>query len=183
MIKVIHILPYMMYGGIEQLVLNLCRFSRSTEFMILSLRRGKMKGEFKKEGIPIFILEDIKNKYDGYRKAIEILKKADLIHMHWRDPDPRQLWLAQQTKVPYAITLHWPSRLPLLDCMISTGSESAKSIQDERNRCIVIRNGVNLTKFVYKPKRRNKNDKIIITLICRPDKCAPYFWYAMKEVL
>ena len=183
MIKVMHILPSLNYGGTERSVLNLCKFSKTIESMVVSLLQGQMEEEFQKEGISIFVLENIKNSYERYRKALEVLKKADIIHMNWLYFDWCQLWLTQQAKVPYMITLHWPSRLPVLDCLISTGSESVRCIQDEINKCIVIRNGVDLTRFTHKQKAKKKTDKIIMTSISRPDKCAPYFWYAMKDVL
>ena len=183
MIKVVHILPCLNYGGTERSVLNLCKFSKTTESTVVSLLQGQMEEEFQKEGIPIFVLENIKNSYERYRKALEVLKKADIIHMNWLYFDWCQLWLTQQMKVPYIITLRWRYRLPLLDCVICCVAQNLRAIQDERNRCVVILNGVDLTRFTHKQRAKKKTDKIIMTSISRPDKCAPYFWLAMKNVL
>jgi glycosyltransferase involved in cell wall biosynthesis len=45
----------------------------------------------------------------------------------------------------------------------------------------VIPNGVDLSRFA--PPRERQREEVILTRVCRPTKCAFYFWLAMKKVL
>ena len=186
MIKIVHILSLMNFGGMEQLVFNLCRYTKNTEPFVLAIRDGVIVEDFQKANIPMFVMPTIDNPYEKYRRALEILRGADIINVHclYRDPIIAMfVWLVKESGIPYLFTLHWQSRLPLLDCVICCTAQCIKAMQAKGNKCVVIPNGIDLTKFVHKQTKKKNTNKVIITLISYPQKCSPYFWFAMKDVL
>ncbi len=65
----------------EQLIFNLCRYTKSTEPFVLAIREGLIVEDFQKANIPMFIMPSIDSPYGRYQKALEILRGADIINV------------------------------------------------------------------------------------------------------
>jgi glycosyltransferase involved in cell wall biosynthesis len=109
------------------------------------------------------------------------VRGADLVNLHWWQYEPAILAHAEAAAKPYVITLHDCVSLPKLPCVTICTSHFAYELQHYKSQCIVILNGVDLSRFG--PPRERKREEVILTRVCRPLKCAFYFWAAMTRVL
>lgn len=184
MIKIAYVLPFLNIGGSEESVLNLCRLRNKKEFspFIVALRDGPMREESRKEDIPVYIEPDI---YTNPTHTIEILKTADIVNINCFAYEKRYedhiYNTVQRARVPHLLTIRWKSKLPTLGCIKICVSNAVYDMQPDKENCVVIHNGVCLEKFNFEPKRDKEN--VVLTRICRPERCAPYFWLAMDKVL
>lgn len=191
MLKVVHLLPTLNYGGTERAVLNLCRFSRQTEPSVFALMEGPFLNEFRRANIPVIIKpvfsetnlsKEIRlNNYERVRTLLLELKNADIVNLHVVTYSRTIHTFVKLSAVPHVITLQWPSVLPRLDYPVICASHWIRALQKEENHYIVIHNGVDLSQFVYKPK--TPREKVIIVRVCRPERCASYFWSAIERVV
>jgi glycosyltransferase involved in cell wall biosynthesis len=85
------------------------------------------------------------------------------------------------TGKPFVTTLHWNVTLPWIPALTICTSKTAYEMQSYRSQCVVIRNGVDLSPFGLHAPRGG--ERVIITRVCRPSRCALYFWEAMRQVL
>jgi len=174
MIRVAHLLTGIWVGGSEQMVLELCKHRDRTqfEFVVAAPTAGVIADEIRATETAV---------YTGPMALQDAAREADLINLHWCNYEPPMLALALQAAKPYIITLHWPFQLPDLPAITICTSDYAYEIQDHKDRCVIIPNGVDLSRFA--PPWARQRDEVILTRICRPTKCAFYFWVAMKQVL
>jgi len=174
MIRVVHILPYMGVGGIEQMVLDLCKFRDKTkfEYIVAAPKDGVIADEIRDTGVPVYIGDE------NYIKAMEL---ADMANLHWTDYDSQWIDFMQYFGKPYITTLHWASVLPELPIITICTSRHTYEIQKYKRRFVAIPNGVDLTRF--SPRHRQPEEEVIITRICRMPKCALYFWSAIYKIL
>jgi len=103
------------------------------------------------------------------------------VNVHWCVSDPVLLAIAERSGNPYVTTLHWLSVLPRLPAMTICTSRGAREIQGASARFVTIENGVDLDRFY--PIFRALQNEIIITRVCHPTKCAPYFWDVISMIL
>ncbi|RKU29824.1 hypothetical protein C6499_07840 [Candidatus Poribacteria bacterium] len=183
MLKVAHILLWANYAGTERSIFNHCRFSQKTQPFVLVLSEGDVIRDFKKHGIPIYLTPGFPPGYGivNEERAISLLKKADLINLrtvYYKDPLYRMF---KKIGVPFVITINGFSKFPPLECPIICTSSAVREIQEPTNYCTTILNGVDLTMFAFRPKPCT--EKIVLTRVCRPDRCASYFWPALQKVL
>ena len=184
MIRVAHILPFMGVGGAEQMVLTLCKFRNQAEFgcIVVAPEEGVMTNEIRKTGTPV---------YTGWAFCHQVMRCADLVNLHWADYSPDWHALVQSSDKPYVTTLHGASEMPKLPAITICTSLYTYRIQKDKSRFVAIPNGVDLSRFIPRPKQirpvildtGQKREEVIITRICRPPKCALYFWTAMEKVL
>jgi glycosyltransferase involved in cell wall biosynthesis len=174
MIRVAHVLPGMSVGGTEQMVLELCRHrDRSCfESVVAAPTEGVIANEIRETGTPV---------YTGPASVRAAAHHADLINLHWLGYDPALLAQVQAEGKPYVTALQVAVVLPWIPALTICSSEHAFQIQEHPNRCVVIPNGVDVSRF--SPQRKPRREEIILTRVCRPPKCAIYFWEAMKQVL
>lgn len=174
MIRIAHLLTGIWVGGSEQMVLEFCRHRDRTQFecVVAAPTAGVIADEIRGTETPV---------YTGPIALQDAVREADLINLHWCNYEPSMLALAQAAAKPYVVTLHWPVRLPKLPAVTICTSEYAGEIQEHQERCVVIPNGVDLSRFA--PPRERQREEVILTRVCRPAKCAVYFWVAMKQVL
>jgi glycosyltransferase involved in cell wall biosynthesis len=174
MIRIAHLLTGIWVGGTEQMVLEYCRHRDRTQFdcVVAAPTAGVIADEIRGLGSPVYV---------GPAALQEAVRDADLINMHWCNYEPSMLALVQATAKPYVITLHWPTRVPRLPAVSICTSEYTYEIQEHKERCVVIPNGVDLSRFG--PPRVRRRKEVILARVCRPTKCAFYFWPVMKRVL
>jgi glycosyltransferase involved in cell wall biosynthesis len=140
--------------------------------MVAAPDGGVIADELQQSGIPVST---------GPSSFWAAARDADLLNLHWSGYDPRLFSFLWQTGKPLVTTLHSNAVLPELPALTICVSEHAFRRQTDPARCVLIPNGVDLSRFRAEPKP--PRDKIVITRICRPPKCALYFWSAMKRVL
>ncbi|MBI1925748.1 glycosyltransferase family 4 protein [Candidatus Poribacteria bacterium] len=174
MIHIAHILPFMGVGGIEDMVLMLCKFQNRAEFdsIVAAPHEGVIADEIRKMETPV---------YTGWASYRGVMRWADLVNLHWTDYHSALHALVQSSGKPYVTTLQWASKMPKLPAITICTSLYTYQLQQYKSRFVVIPNGVDLSRFFPRPKRQRK--EVIITRICRPPKCALYFWTAMEKVL
>lgn len=174
--KVAHLIPWMDGYGTEQVLLNLCKYGNKseTEQFVVALREGPFASEIETTGASVFIATK-------FKEIIPRLKKADIVNLHWLGYN-RSLYIPVLMSLkPHVTTLHWASPLPDLPALTICTSHYAQKIQKNPKRFVVIPNGIDLTRFYPRPKSPRR--KIILIRVCRPEKCADYFWEAMDGVL
>jgi glycosyltransferase involved in cell wall biosynthesis len=174
MIRVAHLLPFMSVGGVEQMVLTLCKFRHPTEFdcIVAAPQEGVMTDEIRQTGTPV---------YTGGWAYHEAMRRADVVNLHWGNYSPDWHALVQSSGKPYVTTLHGAADLPQLPAMTICTSLHVYLRQKDKTRLLVIPNGVDLSRFVPRPKPQR--EEVVITRVCRPSRCALYFWGAMEQVL
>ena len=174
MIRIAHILPFIGVGGTEYMVTNLCKFSDRTEFecVVAAPEEGMMTEKIRKTGTPV---------YTGPSCYYKAMRWADLMNLHWIGLHPYWHALVQSSGKPYVTTLHSVSLLPELPAITICTALHTYQIQKYKSRCIAIPNGIDLSRFTPLPKQQS--EEVNITRVCRSDKCALYFWPAMRKVL
>jgi glycosyltransferase involved in cell wall biosynthesis len=174
MIRVTHFIPFMGVGGTEQMVLNLCKYRNQSEFdyVVSTPMDGIIADEIRAVGVPVHV---------GLNLLHSAIQWADIVNLHCIGYDPNLHAMLKYSGKPYVATLHWLCEFPDLPAMTICTSEQTYQIQKNKNRFIAIPNGVDLSQFYPRPKQQK--EEIIITRVCRPIKCALYFWIAMEKVL
>jgi glycosyltransferase involved in cell wall biosynthesis len=103
------------------------------------------------------------------------------VNLHWLGYRHDLHSLVQSSRKPYVTTLHWASEMPDLPALTLCTARYTYQIQRDKRRFVVIPNGIDLSRFSPCPRQLQK--EVIITRVCRPVKCASYFWRAMRKVL
>lgn len=174
MIHVAHILPYMGVGGCENSVLMHCKFCNREKFnyVVIASREGIMASEIRQTGTPVY------TEPGSYHEA---MRWADIVNLHWGRYHDYWHALVQSSGKPYVTTLRGASVLPKLPAVTICVAYHVYQMQKDESRFVVIPNGVDLSRFAPRPRQRR--EEVIITRICRPSRCALYFWSAMEKVL
>ncbi len=174
MIRIAHVLPFIGVGGTEQMVLNLCKFRDRTKFecAVAAPKEGVIANEIRETGTTV---------YTGPPSCYMAMQWADLVNLHWGSSHPYWDALLQSLGKPYVTTLHSASQLPKLPFITICTALHTYQIQKYKSRCIAIQNGIDLSRFTPRPKQQR--EEVVITRICRSDRCALYFWPAMRKVL
>src|SRR6185312_14377920 len=174
MIRVAHLSFGATPRGLEQMVLQLCKFRDRSRFdaTVALPEEGVMATEMRLAGAKVYTHPA------GFEQAA---READIVNVHWCVSDPVLLAIAERSGNPYVTTLHWLSVLPRLPAMTICTSRGAREIQGASARFVTIENGVDLDRFY--PIFRALQNEIIITRVCHPTKCAPYFWDVISMIL
>lgn len=172
--RLAHVVPLISVGGTENLLLSLCRFQDHKRFesVVCSMWEpvSVIADEIRATGTAVV---------SGHAALEPVLEWADVVNIHCWGADRAYLDLVRHK--PHVITLHWQLALPDLPSVCICTSDYVRSIQADPRRFVAIPNGVDLVRF--HPRPRPPRDEVVITRICRPPKCAPYFWDAMHRVL
>ena len=189
MIEVMYVLATMKVGGPEESVLTLCntRTEEANASSVLVFNRkptasdASITGDFRQAGVPIYIKQGVD--VDS-TSTIKILRNADIVNINCFEYgiyEGQIHDIVQRVGIPYLVTIREKARLPDFGCSKICVSKSVYDIQPDKANCEVIYNSVCFDKFNFKPKPRR--EKVVLTRICRPEKCAPHFWLIMDRIL
>lgn len=160
---------------------GLCCAQPETVSGVVVQRWGPIVPDFKNRGIETFVVDEITRSPANLKRLNVVLRSTDILNIHCCYFCPAAHSFARIFRIPKVVTLHWRTRLPHLRCPIICVSTETARIQREDNHCFVILNGVDLKTFAYSHKQFKS--PVIVIRVCRPEKCAPYFWNAMASVL
>jgi glycosyltransferase involved in cell wall biosynthesis len=171
--RVAHFVPFMNIGGTERVILDLCRFGKERQ-KVVSPVDGAMRAVFEEHGIPVQVGVT-------HEQLVVCLADADVVNLHCLEYMPELFGAVLDAGRPMVSTLHWASELPQIPGLVICVAQHVYDHQEaNHDRLLLIPNGIDTTRF--KPaKRRGKRTQII--RVCRPDKCADYFWPAVYQVL
>jgi glycosyltransferase involved in cell wall biosynthesis len=158
----------------EQMVYNLCKSSDKTKFasFVAAPTDCVVMQEMRDMGIPVYI---------GLSVYHSLVRFADIVNLHMGQFEPNLYSLVQSSGKSHVVTLHAVVKMPYIPAItICTGSYTY-DIQSDKNRFVLISNGIDLSRF--KPKAKKLKKEVIITRICRTARCALYFWQAMYKIL
>jgi LmbE family N-acetylglucosaminyl deacetylase len=89
---------------------------------------------------------------------------------------------ARATGKPLFFTLHGCSLLPELPGLVLSTSRRVHDLQEHNlKRRVLIQNGVDTERF--RPPTQRRAGPVRIIRVCRPVRCAEYFWPAVHQVL
>ena len=174
MVRLLHLVPAIGVGGTEGVLLDLCRYRTAGRF---DCAVGSWYGptsviadEIRATGTPVLVGPD------ECRKAIEW---ADLVNVHLWGYSESFLKVAEHR--PYLATLHWQSRMPRVGGLTICTSDYCRQVQSDPARFLAIPNGIDVERF--RCPMRPIREEVVITRVCRPSKCAPYFWDVVQKLL
>ena len=174
MIRLTHLVPWLGVGGTEGVILDLCRARSAAHFAptvaAINPQSQAVAGELRGAGARVVT---------GVEACAAAVRGADLVNLHWVDYDAALYTLARTR--PLVTTLHWRSPLPTLPEPTICTSRNALELQPSGSRCVLIPNGVDVERFAA--PSRPRRDEVVITRVCRPPKCAPYFWDVVHRIL
>ena len=174
MIRITHLVPWLGVGGTEGVILDLCRargagYSAPTVAAISSQSQA-IADELRAAGARVVT---------GWEACAAAVRGADLVNLHCVAYEAGMYRLARPR--PLVTTLHWRSTLPPLPTPTICTSRNALELQPPGSRCVLIPNAVDVERFAAPP--RPPRDEVVITRVCRPPKCAPYFWDVVHRIL
>ncbi|MGV3721264.1 MAG: glycosyltransferase [Actinomycetota bacterium] len=176
MIRLLHLLPVLGVGGTEVVVLDLCKHRDRSRFECAVAVQAEgaeiIADEFRALDVPVHLGRD------ACRNA---LRWADFVNLHWYYFSAGFLRLAQEAQKPFVTTLHCNIALPPIPAVTICTADHTYRAQTHAARCVSIPNGVDVGR--YAPREPSTRAEVVVTRVCRPPKCAPYFWDAMRLVL
>jgi glycosyltransferase involved in cell wall biosynthesis len=173
-LHIAHLVRWLEVGGTEQVVYNLCRFGTQRHWVV-SLQDGPMRHVLEDAGIEVRLAVTP-------AAQTEALADADVINVHWLEYNPTLLAPALAARKPLVFTQHGLAALPPLPGAVVCTSQSTFDIQEHnRERCVVIPNAVDFTRF--HPPECRPDGPVRVIRVCRPVRCADYFWESMSRVL
>jgi glycosyltransferase involved in cell wall biosynthesis len=175
MIQVAHLMMTFAAGGMEELLLQLCRHRDRSRFRFIigAPQECAMADEFRQVGVPVIT---------GPNAFAMAAAGADLVNLHWWTYSTGLLHRVPKLGRPYVTTLHGRFPIPRNRAVtnICTG-RNVLEVQPFPEQCVTLPNGVDVAAFAPVPRPRRKEVRLI--RICRMDKCAPYFWWSIAKVL
>jgi glycosyltransferase involved in cell wall biosynthesis len=177
-IKVAHVARWLEVGGTEQVIFDLCRLGSGQQWVV-ACQDGPQRPVYEKHGIRVCLAE----------RAASLARQvpdADVINVHWNvnwvERCPDFYAALRAAGVPLVFTVHGLNVLPALPGLIICTSQRVHDLQENNlDRRILITNGVDTARFSPRPRRAGK--RVSIIRVCRPVRCAEYFWPAIGAVL
>jgi glycosyltransferase involved in cell wall biosynthesis len=176
MLRIAHFTRFMGTGGLEQVIQDLCRFRDDSRYacLVASQATGEAADGMRAAGARL---------YTGPNAFREAARDADLINFHVCELQYAEQILSVVPRLgkPWVATLHDRVLFPDLPAVAVCTSHNVRALQAPQTRCVTIPNGVDTRRF--RPRARPAREEVVITRICRPPKCAPYFWEVVGRVL
>jgi glycosyltransferase involved in cell wall biosynthesis len=173
-LKIAHLARWLEVGGTEQVIYDLCRLGSEIQWAV-AFNDGPMRAVFERAGIKVRIGSSPEH-------IEQLLAGADVINVHWLDFFPELLAAAQATGKPLVFTLHGCAVLPELPGLVLCTSRRVFDLQQHNlRRRVLIQNGVDTERF--RPPAERRPGPVRIIRVCRPIRCAEYFWPAIHQVL
>lgn len=173
-LRIAHLCHWLEVGGTEQVIFDLCRLGTHDQFVV-SCHDGPMRRILEERGIEVRVGHDLDTR-------IAHLADADLVNVHWLEFQPPVFAAAQASGKPLVFTLHGLSQLPRLPGPILCTSKRAYDLQEPNSdRRMLALNGVDTE--LFHPAAQRNPEKVRIIRVCRPIRCAEYFWPSVLEVL
>ncbi len=210
MIRVGHVLPFMGVGGAEQMVLDLCKFRDQAKFdcIVISSQETIMADEIREAGTPVYIGEsyyrpamewaDILNLHciayhSDWYEMLRLSGKPYVITLHWLSEMPRlpaitictsfHTYRIQKDKARFVVI---PNGIDLsrFSPRLNGGVHPSKMERQALRKLQASEKlEQNFAQAFSKGLSANTREEVTITRVCRPSRCALYFWTAMYEVL
>ena len=182
--RVLHVMPYDGPGGFCRVILDLCKQTRSSHPSVAVFREGMWTPRFREAGIRVDNVTEIMARRriaDRLRGLEALVEGIDLINVHLGPVLQDQVAaFPEMLGIPATFTLHYAYRIPVSNAHIICTSPWLVALQRPSNTCHVITNGVDVVRF--RPPAGPPRDPIIVR-VCRPERCAHYFWDAVEPVL
>jgi glycosyltransferase involved in cell wall biosynthesis len=163
------------------MVLNICRGCRLARPVVWFLEPGPIVEQFARSGIHSFVCGPPGIGKGEPGEIVEFLRRHDVMHIHCLKYFPKAHAIAAELGLACVVTLHGRASLPSLTCPVVCVSDAVARMQIESNEVHVIHNGIDLKEF--RPKDSLDSERIVIIRVCRPKRCAPYFWESVSRVL
>jgi glycosyltransferase involved in cell wall biosynthesis len=176
--KIAHVARWLEVGGTEQVIFDLCRLGQSTQWVV-GCQDGPMRAVLEGHGVDVRLA--------GSPERLEqLLAEADVVNVHWNVdwPEHHRAWYAALRAAgrPLVFTLHGCFILPEVPGQVLCTSRRAYAIQQHNlDRRVLIPNGVDTERF--RTGGRREDGRVRIIRVCRPIRCAEYFWAAVHLVL
>jgi len=161
--------------GIGNLISALCKYHVDFKPIVVTQESNILDQKIRNLGVPLLT----ESKDD---KILRHLRKADIINLHCFNDDMRLYETVKVLNKPIVVTLHFSVTLPKINCLIICVADWLKDIQNPLNKCITIKNRIDLSQF-QPIKKHPPQKKVIIARICRSEKCEESFWPVMIDVL
>lgn len=177
--KIAHLVRWLEIGGTEQVILNLCSLGSGRQWVV-ACADGPMRQEFERLGIEVRLAA--RPEHLG-----TLLGDADLVNIHWnvnwKEHAASWYHALLRTLRPMVFTLHCLTPLPRLPGWVICTSRTAFDRQlANAERRWLIPNGVDTERFHPRP-HGGPGSRVRIIRVCRPIRCAEYFWPALCQVL
>ncbi len=173
MIRVTHLVPVLGVGGTEGVILDLCRHrSADVEAVVAVVGEplSPIAVELRACGARVV---------SGVGACRAASASADLVNLHLWGYSREYVDLARRR--PFVTTLHTRFAMPVVPAPVICTARHVHEIQPEAMRCVVIPNGIDVERFAA--PERPVREEVVITRVCRPPRCAPYFWDIVHQVL
>jgi glycosyltransferase involved in cell wall biosynthesis len=171
---VAHITEELLWG-IGNVISALCKYQVDFKPIVVTHESNILDQKIRNLGVPLLVAR----KDD---KILRHLRKADIINLHCFNDDMRLYETVKVLNKPIVVTLHFSVTLPKINSLIICVADWLKDIQNPLNKCITIKNRIDLSQF--RPfKKHPPQKKAIIARICRSEKCEEFFWPVMIDVL
>lgn len=176
MIRLAHFTRFLGMAGVERMIWELCRHRDRSRYQVaVASYQDEGAGEaLRAAGARLILGEDALARAAGW---------ADLINFHMCEYRYVEELLPVVAGLgrPWVASLHDRISFPPYPAVVICTAENNRELQMPWVRCVTIPNGVDLERF-FTPERPARPE-VVITRVCRPPKCAPYFWEVVGRVL
>jgi len=137
MLKIMHELGQLEYGGVERMIANLIKFDNKNKHTILAYKDGPFREELK--GVNIIIPPK------GKGETVDF--ETDIIHIH-SGGAVSEMALSVGKGFPIIETIHSPIRSPMRNDVITQRVGVTDAVSKLNHDCITIHNGLDFSMLV-----------------------------------
>ena len=180
-LRVLHLLDWPGYGGIESVVISLLIQQRAA--CVLFLRNGPGVRRFLATGRQVRFVSEFLQAENGSAELAKYCHSFDVLHVHSCYLEPGDILLAKTIDSPTVVTLHSKTvvssiEFPLV-CLSATIARTLRSSYP----IYTIENGVTVSQVRDDRFLSRADASPIFMRVCRPERSASNFWPVMERVL